>query len=423
MEEHAIVYRQSYSQFKTELDYELNKAAQGFVRIGYLLKQARDTDVLKDSPYQNVVEFAKAEYNLDKTTVSRFISIHDRFGDPKDPEQLQEKYRNFGIKKLAMMLTLPDKLNEELTDDFTAAEIQTIKEEVDEEKKITPIEVMTEEAPKAQEDLSVLAKVLYQVGENEPEIMEKLMETDYLTVNTTDQMILGVLAPAGQKMYMARVPAVGKYALNINGDRVSLVDIRNNKTEQHTAEDISSALNELYDMAWGKDGGPETAKKMWESVYMKEFPEVKEAAVAPVQQKKESKVSVSKSKAEKKPEKKEEKKTEKKAVEKAEKQKESQPKQTDTEIKETQEEEEAPKTRREQITGEEDRYEYFEPETTIEGLVELLEDYEKAIEKEKKVNGKEPMYVSIDIDGGFAASIYNAIKELQHMKKIGGHRR
>ena len=185
MEEHAIVYKQSYSQFKSELDYELNKAAQGFVRIGYLLKQARDTDVLKDSPYQNVVEFAKAEYNLDKTTVSRFMSIHDRFGDPKDPEQLREEYRAFGIKKLAMMLTLPDELNQALTDDYSAAEIQTIKEEVDEEKKITPIEVMTEEVPKAQEDLSVLAKVLYQIGEAAPEMMAELMELDYLKINTS----------------------------------------------------------------------------------------------------------------------------------------------------------------------------------------------------------------------------------------------
>lgn len=294
MEEHAIVYKQSYSQFKSELDYELNKAAQGFVRIGYLLKQARDTDVLKDSPYQNVVEFAEAEYNLDKTTVSRFMSIHDRFGDPNDPEQLQEKYRAFGIKKLAMMLTLPDKLNEVLTDDFSAAEIKTIKDEVDEEKKITPIEVMTEDAPKAQEDLSILAKVLYQIGEAEPEKMAELMELDYLTVNASNKMLIETLAPAGQKMYMARVPAVGKFALNINGEKISLINLRDNKKEEYEIADISEALGELYDMAWGKVAGPETAKGMWESIWMKEFPKVKEAPVAPVQQKKESKVSVTK---------------------------------------------------------------------------------------------------------------------------------
>ncbi len=294
MEEHAIVYKQSYSQFKSELDYELNKAAQGFVRIGYLLKQARDTDVLKDSPYQNVVEFAEAEYNLDKTTVSRFMSIHDRFGDPNDPEQLQEKYRAFGIKKLAMMLTLPDKLNEVLTDDFSAAEIKTIKDEVDEEKKITPIEVMTEDAPKAQEDLSILAKVLYQIGEAEPEKMAELMELDYLTVNVSNKMLIETLAPAGQKMYMARVPAVGKFALNINGEKISLINLRDNKKEEYEIADISEALGELYDMAWGKVAGPETAKGMWESIWIKEFPKVKEAPVAPVQQKKESKVSVAK---------------------------------------------------------------------------------------------------------------------------------
>lgn len=291
MEEHAIVYKQSYSQFKSELDYELNKAAQGFVRIGYLLKQARDTDVLKDSPYQNVVEFAEAEYNLDKTTVSRFMSIHDRFGDPNDPEQLQEKYRAFGIKKLAMMLTLPDKLNEVLTDDFSAAEIKTIKDEVDEEKKITPIEVMTEDAPKAQEDLSILAKVLYQIGEAEPEKMAELMELDYLTVNASNKMLIDTLAPAGQKMYMARVPAVGKFALNVNGEKISLINLRDNKKEEYEIAVISEALGELYDMAWGKVAGPETAKGMWESIWMKEFPKVKEAPVAPVQQKKESKVS------------------------------------------------------------------------------------------------------------------------------------
>lgn len=294
MEEHAIVYKQSYSQFKSELDYELNKAAQGFVRIGYLLKQARDTDVLKDSPYQNVVEFAEAEYNLDKTTVSRFMSIHDRFGDPNDPEQLQEKYRAFGIKKLAMMLTLPDKLNEVLTDDFSAAEIKTIKDEVDEEKKITPIEVMTEDAPKEQEDLSILAKVLYQIGEAEPEKMAELMELDYLTANASNKMLIETLAPAGQKMYMARVPAVGKFALNINGEKISLINLRDNKKEEYEITDISEALGELYDMAWGEAPGPETAKEMWESIWLKEFPAVKEAVVAPVQQKKESKVSVAK---------------------------------------------------------------------------------------------------------------------------------
>ena len=195
-----------------------------------------------------------------------------------------------------------------------------------------------------------------------------------------------------------------------------MIDIRSNTTQQYTGEDISNALNELYRMAWGMGAGPESGKKIWESIWMKDFPVVKTAAVAPVQPKKESKVQ---------PSKKEEKKSPNISPKSPEK-KEAQGKKEYIKpeiIEEPPVEEE--KSLKEQITEEEtdDRYEYYEPETTIEGLVELLMDYEVAVEKEEKQTGKNPMYVSVDIDEGFAASIYNAIKELQYMQKIGGHRR
>ena len=166
MEEHAIKYTQTYQQFKAELDHELNKAATGFVRIGYLLKQARDTDILKDSPYESVTEFAEKEYGLEKSQVSRFMSIHDRFSDPNEPEKLRDNYEGFGVKKLTMMLALPDAQNEELTPDYTAAEIQTLKEAADEEKKITPVEVMTEEKQTGTEDLGDLETILYLIGQD-----------------------------------------------------------------------------------------------------------------------------------------------------------------------------------------------------------------------------------------------------------------
>ena len=58
--------------------YELSKTAEGFVRIGFLLKVARDTEILAESGYTTVTEFAKAEFDIDKTMVSRFISITDQ---------------------------------------------------------------------------------------------------------------------------------------------------------------------------------------------------------------------------------------------------------------------------------------------------------------------------------------------------------
>lgn len=55
-----IIYQKSYQDLKQELDTELHKTAEGFVRIGYLLKVARDTNVLEESPYNTVTEFAEA---------------------------------------------------------------------------------------------------------------------------------------------------------------------------------------------------------------------------------------------------------------------------------------------------------------------------------------------------------------------------
>lgn len=287
MEEHAIQYQQTYNDFKAELDHEMHRAAQGFVRIGYLLRKARDTDILIDSPYKNVLEFAEKEYGLDKSQTSRFIAINERFGDPEDPEQLAEQYRPFGVKKLNMMLMLPDSLNEELTDDYTAAEINEIKAEVTEEQKITPLEVMAEEQDHT--DLPMLARVLYKIGEDDPDLMMELMEADYLSPlmgEMRQERLLEILAPAGQKMYMARVQGVGKMALVINGRRITLTNVREDTKEEHTPEDIEESLGELYRRSWTCEAIPETAKQMWKLIYQREVPEV-----APVQPKKETKVS------------------------------------------------------------------------------------------------------------------------------------
>lgn len=89
----VITYQKTYREYKAELDSELQKTAEGFVRIGYLLKVARDTNVLAESGYKTVAEFAQAEYSLDKTQVSRFISINDKFAEGGYSERLQANIR------------------------------------------------------------------------------------------------------------------------------------------------------------------------------------------------------------------------------------------------------------------------------------------------------------------------------------------
>ena len=175
--EQVIEYR-SYQEYKQELDTELKKTAEGFVRIGYLLKVARDTSILAESGYDNVVDFARAEYGIDKTQVSRFIHINDKFSQGVYAPELKEEYQGFGYAKLSIMLSLPDSVNEELTPDFSKSEVQQVKDEIDEEKKTTDIEVMLEEKDSVQQSFNTnLEKAVYQLGKDAPEVYKRLWES------------------------------------------------------------------------------------------------------------------------------------------------------------------------------------------------------------------------------------------------------
>lgn len=310
MDECSIKSTQTYMEFKGELDYELNRAANGFVRIGYLLRKARDTDILKDSPYTNVNDFAKAEYGLDTSQVSRFININEKFARPDDPEQLKDEYKGYGVAKLGLMLTLPGPIAEELSPEMSKADIQKVKEEYEAEQKITPIEVMVEEQDEDACDMPLLEHILYIVGEAEPVMMAALLKEEGFTLKPEPRKEMKILAPAGQKMYIARVPGLGKYSLNIKGMSATAINMRDGSKEQFDADEISKAIEYLINRAMqDKEETPEIADAiaMWELIYKKQYQQI-----APVQ-KKESRVSAAKPKEEKpakpkeeKPEKKQE---------------------------------------------------------------------------------------------------------------------
>lgn len=281
----TVITYTDYSQYKAALDAELQKSAEGFVKIGYLLKVARDTRILEDSGYANVNEFAEKEYGLDKTQVSRFIRINDRFSEDGYSENLKLDYKGYGYAKLALMLMLPDSINEELTADYSKSEIQAIKEEVDAEQKITDLEVMMEEKDKMQQSLDdTLVQVAYQIGKEDPKLYCELWESQ---VEREEDIrgFMEIFAPSGTKTYSVRIPGTGRMMLMIREDKdeVKLINVRD-ETDKHvyTKRDIIDAFRSIFETG--------SAKESWSSTYGEEFPEEKEE-VAPVQPvRKESKV-------------------------------------------------------------------------------------------------------------------------------------
>lgn len=271
-----VLYTKTFNEWQQELDTELVKSAESFVKIGYLLKVARDTDILVNSGYVNVVDFAKARYGLDKTQVSRFIHINDRFSKGGNSAELQDRYKGMGYAKLTIMLQLPDEINEEISTDFSKSEIEDIKKEIDEENKISDIEVWMEGTQEEAEKYNELGQVMYQLLHDMPELFIKIAQSSIET-----EELMNVLAPSGEMIYSVRIPGTGRLMLSIkvNTGRITITNVRSMEKTEWNIEDLADFVVDILSRADTEDPA-----KAWTSIYKEEYP--KKAEVAPVQQEK-----------------------------------------------------------------------------------------------------------------------------------------
>ena len=279
-----IMYQKSYFDFKRELDQELNKAADGFVKIGYLLRQAEDTDVLESSGYRNVAEFAQIEYGLSKDIVSRYININKRFSEGGYSDSLADKYRGFGMAKLAEMLTLPPALADAIPDDLSKAEIREIKKEYDAEQQITDIEVAIEQAAVGtapEEDIVVT--VTKQWLHDAPEDFEHLFKS--LEYAFDVESMKDIVAPSGTRVIIVRIAGIGKYMMTCQMETgIELVNMRNSEKVTSTWNNLCNIIGEICEKRFTDDA----VEDVWRRTYNEEFP-VKEEPKQPVQEKNEEK--------------------------------------------------------------------------------------------------------------------------------------
>lgn len=266
----------TYEEFKQRLDANISSQAEHFVEAGYLLKIARDTNILEGGGYKTVAEFAQKEYGFSKDIVSRYIAINDRFSENNYSDKLSDKYKGYGFSKLAEMLTLPDAVLEEINTNLSRNQIQEIKKEIREEEKISDIEVLCE--PKENQGIStqnILEEVFHQWVKDNKGFFESLKAAD------RNNEVLDIIAPTGSGMLMGRISGKGKYMISIKGveEPVTVMNLRSNEKETFQMSDISAFITREY------------KERSLDEV----LPEEKKEEVAPVQQneseKKEEKVT------------------------------------------------------------------------------------------------------------------------------------
>lgn len=281
-----IIYQKTYQEYKQELDAVLTRTAEDFVQIGYLLKVARDTNILAESGYATVTDFAKAEYGIDKTQVSRFISINDRFSEDGYSDHLLTSYKGFGYAKLTLMLQIPDEINEVLPPTLSKAEIQDIKDEVDAESKVTDIEVEIEKAeaaavtdkPMLPPEGSPLYRNLWQLGKEQEELFRKLWMVCFMETasgNRNNAEIMDVLIPQGDAVYTVRIPGERRTQIIVNSEGATVVNLKTLERNKYTEDQICLVVRSLVD-------GGSSPEEQYKMLYGEDLTQ-KEPEVAPVQ--------------------------------------------------------------------------------------------------------------------------------------------
>ena len=211
-----------YQGFKAKFDFVMNKTASYFVEIGQMLKEARDTDILRGSGYSGMGDFAAKEYGLRPDQTSRFIAIAEKFGDGRG--DLLPEYATHGYTKLSEMLTLPESVAEAIPPELSREDIRTIKDEVQKEQETTPLEVMMEGDPE-EDELKAMIRAYFT---GRPEDAKRAMRTmlDHENGDDIRDYVLEALEPSGVGVLQSRPEGMGRVMLTFSGiDKVPKLTI------------------------------------------------------------------------------------------------------------------------------------------------------------------------------------------------------
>lgn len=235
-----------YEHLKSALNTELKSAAISFIRIGYLLKIARDTDLLKDTEYQDVNEFAAKEFGLDKSQVSRFMSINDRFSIGGYSEHLEDKYSEMGSSKLSLMLLLPDAINEQISPKYSKSDIQAIKEEYQAEQNISDLEVMMEpkpETPQTEND-EFIALIVKQMVEEHPEPAKVIKWGMDAGLEIKESDAKDAYIHDGDCAFSIRISGMGRFLVSCKESGLNITNMRSEENTPLSWEEFTKVLVE-----------------------------------------------------------------------------------------------------------------------------------------------------------------------------------
>lgn len=200
MEEYTQLTLDDWLAMKESLKRDLIGVQESFVRIGYTLRKIEESKLYKNDGYETITEFAKAEYGLSASTISRFMSINRKFSIDGYSDRLRPEYAQMGSSKLSEMLSLPDADMEMVRPEMPKADIRELKHFNKEE----PV-------PEAADSLE---KLVWKFFEANGAIAKELEQSEAYADGEAERMV-EIVNPAGVKTFRAGLYYMAMYENDI----------------------------------------------------------------------------------------------------------------------------------------------------------------------------------------------------------------
>lgn len=172
---------------KRKLQEELLGIRRSFVKIGYYLRKADVSKAYEQDGYKTVVEWAKGEYGLEASTVSRFMAINREFSIEGFSEHLMPEYEEFKRSQLEEMLRIEKS-------DRAMIEPEASREAIRDFKKFTKQEAVEEDSA---DDVTKLVRSFCE--ENKELVNELYASKAVQTAN--DRKVSEIVNPSGNRSY------------------------------------------------------------------------------------------------------------------------------------------------------------------------------------------------------------------------------
>lgn len=258
----------SYAEYKAQFDATMKRTVGNFVSIGYFLMVARDTNILEQTQYKGMGEFAKAEYGLTESQTSRFIAVAEKYGDAAG--NVLPDYRQYSFSLLSEMLTLPDAVAEEITPEYTREEVRALKSEIAEEEKVSDLEVLMEGQAQQDDCVIIIHDYLHESTEEFKRACKALRDR---YEKDDKQIVLDALAPSGIAILTARIQGKGRVMISFKGAEQLPVKVIT-RTGEKEELDWSNVLDALAEAVAYSEYS--TEERCWQQAYGEEWPEKEE---------------------------------------------------------------------------------------------------------------------------------------------------